>query len=109
LYLHVLDALDDAEQGEGAARERVEHAEKLASVGPPARRLLAVDVPVAALGSAQRSYCCRVEGVALSQIAWLNYRHEQSNKNSMQRRSGSAAPRPAGHDAGKTRRDEQGK
>jgi NAD(P)-dependent dehydrogenase (short-subunit alcohol dehydrogenase family) len=48
-----------------------------------------------------KAWCCRKFP--------LNYRHEQSNKNSMQRCSGSAASRRAEHDAGKTRCDEQGK
>ena len=65
--LRVHDAFDDAEQVEGAAREpvdprhrhyiagleTVEHPQKLAPVGPCASRLLAVDVPAGASGSAK--------------------------------------------------------
>src|SRR6516162_3804860 len=67
LRLGVHDALDDAEQIKGAAREAVdprhrhhvagaelaEHPVKLAPVGPRARHLLAVDVPAAASGLAK--------------------------------------------------------
>ena len=67
LRLRVHDALDDAEQVERAARqpvdachrhhvagvETVEHAQKLAPVGPRAGHLLAVDVATAATGRAQ--------------------------------------------------------
>jgi hypothetical protein len=67
LRLGVRDALDDAEQVRGAAREAVnprhrdhvagaetvEHAERLAPVGARTRHLLAVDVPVGACGQAQ--------------------------------------------------------
>ena len=67
LRLGVHDALDDAEQIEGAARQPVdprhrhhvaggqlaEHLVKLASVGPRARHLLAVDVAARASGFAK--------------------------------------------------------
>ena len=67
LRLGVHDALDDAEQIKGAAREAVdprhrhhvagaelaEHPVKLAPVGPRARHLLAVDVAAAASHRAQ--------------------------------------------------------
>ena len=67
MRLGVHDALDDAEQIKGAAREAVdachhphvagsqltEHPVKLAPVGPRARHLLAVDVPAAASGLAK--------------------------------------------------------
>jgi hypothetical protein len=67
LRLGVDDALDDAEQIKGAAREAVdprhrhhvaesqltEHPVKLAPVGVRARRFFAVDVPAAALGGAK--------------------------------------------------------
>jgi hypothetical protein len=67
LRLRIHDPLDDPEQVEGAARqpvdaryrhhvsrlETVEHAKKLAAVGPRARHLLAVDVPAVASGGAK--------------------------------------------------------
>jgi hypothetical protein len=66
LRLGVDDALDDAEQVKGAAREAVnprhrhhvaggqlgDHPVKLAPVGPRARHLLAIDVPAAASDTA---------------------------------------------------------
>ena len=73
--LGVHDTLDHGEQVEGAARqpvdarhrhhvaggEAVEHAEKLAPVGPRARHLLPVDVPAAASGGVKLLQL-RVEG-----------------------------------------------
>ena len=67
MRLGVHDALDDAKQVEGAAREAInarhrqnvtggkpfEHAQKLAPVRPSARGLLAVDIPAAAPGGAE--------------------------------------------------------
>ena len=84
MRLGVRDALDDAEQVEGAAREAVdprhrhhvaggkpvEHSQKFAPVGPRAGHLLAVDVPAAAPGSA-KLLKLGVEGLPVGQDAGI--------------------------------------
>jgi hypothetical protein len=84
LRLGVQNAPDDAEQVEGAAREAInprhrhhvtrgkplEHAQKLAPVGPCARGLLAVDVPAAPSGGANLLKLA-IEGLPVSADAGI--------------------------------------